>query len=57
MGFWKKLFHRHDWRKIGFREESNDYLRWSVRHYECQACGKRKCVDGRFDHIDAPWID
>lgn len=46
---WKAITHRHEYRKIGWRKESNGYIRYSVRKYECQTCGKIKWVDGRND--------
>lgn len=48
----KFLFHAHEYKKIGFRQVSNDYMRWSEREYKCQVCGKTKWVDGRYDYIE-----
>lgn len=49
--FLMKLFCKHDWVKIGFREVENTETRYSMRHYECEKCGKRKWVDGRMDTL------
>ena len=47
----KKLFCRHDYRKIGW-EEAMDYRRnerYTIRTYACDKCGKKILVDGRYD--------
>lgn len=45
----KFLFCYHDYKKIGFRQEEQNNIRFSVRLYKCQKCGKEKWVDGRKD--------
>jgi hypothetical protein len=45
----KNIFCKHQYTKIGFRQVENSYMRYSLRLYECQCCGKTKWVDGRFD--------
>ena len=42
-------FHNHLYRKVGFKQVSNSYERYSIRLYRCEICGKEKWVDGRFD--------
>ena len=49
--FFKNMFCKHNWVKIGFREVENTETRYSMRHYECEKCGKRKWVDGRTDTL------
>ena len=51
--FLTRLFCRHEWVKIGFREELDEIhnMRYSVRRYKCQKCGKVVDQDGRYDMI------
>lgn len=45
----KRLFCRHDYRKVGFYEQQENGIRYSVRIYRCKKCGKEIHVDGRKD--------
>lgn len=47
-----KLFCRHQYQQIGFREAYSDGIRYSVRKYKCEKCGKECWVDGRYDNIE-----
>ena len=49
--FFKRLFCKHQWEKIAWHEEYDEYRheRYAVRWYECSKGGKIKCVDGRND--------
>lgn len=47
----KKIFCRHNYEKICFREEERNNLRFSMRLYKCKKCGKEIWVDGRKDYI------
>lgn len=49
--FFKKLFHEHDYIKIGYRLEEDRYERYSIRNYRCSECGKEIWVDGRMDWV------
>lgn len=49
VNFVYKYTHRHDYVKIGYHQECDDGIRYSVRHYKCSICGKEIQVDGRFD--------
>ena len=31
----------------GFTETSDNYTRYSIRHYKCEKCGKEILIDGR----------
>lgn len=45
----QKLFCNHQYVKIGFRDEYENGLRYSVRKYKCSKCGKEIWIDGRYD--------
>ena len=45
----KKLFCKHNYIKIGFREDETHSIRYSIRHYKCSKCKKEIWVDGRYD--------
>ena len=48
--FLKRLFCRHEFEPTGsFYEEMEAGVRYSVRHYICQKCGKEIWIDGRID--------
>lgn len=44
-----KLFCRHTYRKVGWKEEEENNVRYSLRLYRCIECGKYIWVDGRRD--------
>ena len=48
-----KLFCKHDYKQIDFyeAETSGGGLRYSIRIYKCQKCGKEIEIDGRKDWI------
>lgn len=48
-----KLFCKHGYKQIGFRvaETADGSLRYSIRIYKCEKCGKEIEVDGRKDWI------
>lgn len=48
----QRLKHKHNFVKIGYRQTEDRFERYSIRHYHCQACGKEKWVDGRYDTIN-----
>lgn len=52
-GFFKRLFCKHAYVQIRFREEIDHFrnTRYSVRNYRCPKCGKEIWVDGRHDNI------
>lgn len=45
----KRLFCRHDFEQVGWREAVEDGVRYSERLYECRKCGKKAWIDGRKD--------
>lgn len=49
--FFKKIFCKHDYEKISWREEydKTSNIRYSTRMYRCAKCGKQIQVDGRRD--------
>lgn len=52
----KELFCLHSFVRIGFHQEEENDVRYSVRHYECQKCRKKVYVDGRRDKYAAKAI-
>ena len=52
MNKFKKLFCKHDYKKIDFKQEERNNIRFSMRLYKCEKCGKEIWVDGRNDYID-----
>lgn len=51
MKWLKRMFCKHDYEKIAFRQEIKGGERYSVRRYICTKCGKEIWVDGRFDIV------
>ena len=51
--FFRRLFCKHDYKKIAWREEYDKYRneRYAARLYRCSKCGKQIWIDGRYDHI------
>lgn len=51
--FFNQLFCKHSWEKIGFHQEIDEIhnIRYAVRHYRCEHCGKEIEVDARDDTI------
>lgn len=47
-----RLFHKHRYMKIAFREKSTANYRYSERLYRCTVCGKERWVDGRYDPLE-----
>lgn len=47
--FTRRLFCRHAYQKIDFRQVTGQQYRWSERQYRCDTCGKTRWVDGRLD--------
>ena len=49
--FLKKIFCRHDYEKISWYEEYDNFRneRYAMRQYKCNKCGKKIWVDGRYD--------
>ena len=49
--FFKKLFCKHNYQKIAWREEYDEYrnVRYAERLYQCNKCGTQIWVDGRCD--------
>lgn len=49
--FLRKLFCKHDYKKIAWCEEYDEYRneRYAARLYKCNKCGKEIWVDGRYD--------
>lgn len=45
----KKIFCNHKWEKICFVTVEENNLRFSIRTYKCNKCGKTKKVDSRCD--------
>ena len=37
----------HDYKKIAFKQKEEFGLRYSIRLFKCQNCGKEKWIDGR----------
>lgn len=48
-GFLKRIFHKHQYEKIGWYEEEENNEMYSIRIYKCTECGKTIEVDGRYD--------
>ena len=49
--FFRRLTCKHDYVKDGWYEDSNGYIRYAMRQYHCEKCGKVIVVDGRYDTI------
>lgn len=49
----KRIFHKHDWVKVDFRQEYDGYrnMRYAIKIYKCSECGKVKETDGRHEII------
>ena len=49
--FLKQLFCKHDYQKIAWYEDYDKHRneRYPVRLYQCNKCGKKIWVDGRYD--------
>ena len=49
--FFKRLFCKHDYEKIGWMQEYDERRneRYAARLYQCNKCGKKIWVDGRYD--------
>lgn len=47
LNFIKRLFCKHEYEKIGFREEYDGKIRYSIRNYRCKKCGKNTWIDAR----------
>lgn len=45
----RQWFCKHDYEKIGWYEQQEYGIRFSIRIYKCQKCGKVINVDGRKD--------
>lgn len=43
----KRLFCKHNYKYVGYRQQENYHVRYSERFYRCTKCGKYKIVDGR----------
>lgn len=44
----KRLFCKHSYIKIGFKQEEENGIRFSIRHYKCEKCGKEIYQDARY---------
>ncbi len=53
--FLKRLFCKHKYKKIEFKEEYDNGMRYSMRLYRCEKCGKEIWVDGRNDKYERSW--
>lgn len=49
---YKKIAHKHQYVKIGFKQAEDQFSRYSIRKYQCQTCQKIKWVDGRMDYLE-----
>lgn len=51
--FFRQVFCKHDYEKIGFRQEIDELhnIRYALRNYRCNKCGKSIWVDGRYDTV------
>ena len=49
-----QLFHKHEYEKIAWYEEYDEYrnVMYSVRVYKCNTCGREIHVDGRNDPFE-----
>lgn len=47
-----RLRHKHQYKKIAFRDASNRNVRYSERLYRCVDCGNERWVDGRNDPLE-----
>ena len=45
----RKWLCKHDYEQVGFYEEMECGIRYSVRIYQCKKCGNEIHVDGRRD--------
>lgn len=50
----RKLFCWHDYRYVSFHEAEDDGVRYSMRTYRCEKCGKTICVDARYKNTAQP---
>lgn len=51
MNIIKQIFCKHEYKKIGYIQKIDNNIRYSMRHYICNKCGKMIWVDGRYDKI------
>lgn len=47
----KEIFCRHNYVKVGFKEEELNNIMFSMRLYKCRKCGKEVWIDGRKDYL------
>lgn len=52
----RKVFCIHSYVRAGFRQEEENGVRYSIRHYKCKHCGKMVYADGRCDKYAAKAI-
>lgn len=43
------LFCRHSFVQVDWFEASDGTVRFSMRQYRCEHCGKKRWIDGRYD--------
>lgn len=48
----KSILCKHSWTKIGFYEEIDHGIRYSMRKYACTKCHRERYADGRNDPIE-----
>lgn len=50
--YFKRLFCKHEYCKVGFVEVEENNIRFPLRHYICQKCNREIWIDGRKDFIN-----
>lgn len=45
----RQLFCLHSYEKIGFIDNYDNGVRYPIRKYRCEKCGKELLIDGRYD--------
>lgn len=52
--FIQRLFCKHNYIKLDWYEKESEYrnIRYSMRKYKCEKCGKEILVDGRYDTLN-----
>lgn len=50
--FLRRIFCKHNFVKVGFKQEIENNIRYALRNYNCTKCGKSIWVDGRYDKYE-----
>lgn len=50
--WFSSLFCKHSFSQVGWLETSDGNVRFSLRLYRCEHCGKERWIDGRNDRFN-----